>query len=127
MRTEAEDAQDIKDARRNKRIQELQRSKRLHRGNIWFSNSVMPIELQPAAQVYRVMSKAYPKGFWPLSYILEKTPPKLYCDSPSCKRAKKHATIGSYEYFCLYCYSCAQTFLVDRLGIQPWWGSHNEE
>src|SRR5690348_11653584 len=62
LRTEAEDKQDLKDARRNKRIQALQRSKRLDRGTIWFSNSVMPLELQPAASVYRVMSKQYPKG-----------------------------------------------------------------
>ena len=127
MRTEAEDAEDIKAARRNRRIQELKRTGRLNRGNIWLSNSVMPIELQPAASVYRAMSREYPKGFWPLQSILEKIPPKLYCDSTSCKVTKKHAKVGSYEHFCLYCWECAEIVMVDYYNVTPWWGIHNHQ
>jgi hypothetical protein len=112
--TPEQDIQDSKDARRNKRVQDLQRSQQLNRGNIWLSNAEIPINLQPAATIYRIMAKTLPKGFWSIADVTDKRPSKLYCDSPRCHAMKKQVRYASYERWMLLCYDCMDIYMQER-------------
>jgi hypothetical protein len=111
------DDNDLKYSRYAKRVRELKRRGYLNRGDIWLANFSMPVEFQSKAQVYRAMSKQFPKGLWYIGQIMDRPKRKLVCDW-----CEKRAMVASYQYFHILCEAHAENYaehLGERLIFRP--------